>query len=161
MLVILSVLISCSYSVHQNAYPHLETITIDTFSNSSTQYTLEEEVLASLTANFQSDNLLSIVEINPDCQLTGKMKDYVKKIHDYDESGQVSTYQLKILFQIRMTDLVRNEVLYEDEKLLLTKIYAVPEQSDNPSLPQSEEEARDEILNDLYDRIMEQTFQSW
>jgi len=43
---------ACSYSVHSNSYPHLKTIVILPFTNNTTEYNLEEDLLNELSNLF-------------------------------------------------------------------------------------------------------------
>ena len=81
LLIIGSILLGCSYSVYSTGYPHLKTITIQQFQNSTTEYQLENELFLDLSDKFEQDGRLSIVTLSPDCQLEGSILDYSDKIY--------------------------------------------------------------------------------
>jgi len=156
-----AVLAACSYSVHMTQYPHLKTVRVMTFENRSTEYGIQEDLLSSLVSALQSDNQLKVVELSPDCTIDGVILDYKNEIYNYDENDVVTQYQVKMLVSITMTDLVKNEVLWQNEALLLTKAYQSANAQTDTAVPQNEEEARQEIYSDLYDQLMKNTLQSW
>jgi hypothetical protein len=154
---------ACAYSLFINTYPHLKTIRIATFVNRSTQYGVEQDLDESLNADFQKGNLLKIVQNDPDCLLEGEILDYSNKIYSYDANNQVKEYEVKILFKVKLTDLVKNVVIYQEDQLIMSKTYHNPNagtESDSTQ-PQKEEDARAEIYKDLYDRLVKNTFQAW
>jgi len=156
-----AVLAACSYSVHMTQYPHLKTVRVMTFENRSTEYGIQEDLLSAMVSALQSDNQLKVVELSPDCTIEGVILDYKNEIYNYDENDVVTQYQVKMLFSITMTDLVKNEVLWHNDALLLTKAYQSTSAQTDTAVPQNEEEARQEIYSDLYDQLMKNTLQSW
>ncbi|MBC8385677.1 MAG: hypothetical protein H8E57_09200 [Candidatus Cloacimonetes bacterium] len=44
MILILIIVIGCSYSVYSSSYPHLKTVNIQSFENKTTEYDLEENI---------------------------------------------------------------------------------------------------------------------
>ncbi|MCD4829503.1 MAG: hypothetical protein K8R90_08780 [Candidatus Cloacimonetes bacterium] len=153
-------LTACAYSVYMTQYPHLESIRVTTFENRSTQYAVQEELLLALSGEFQRDGRIKVVEMAPDCVIDGIILDYQNSVYDYDENDVVTRYKVKMLFSVTLTDLVRNEEMWHSESLLLEQVWQ-SDQSVESSLPQSEEEARAEIYDDLYEQIMKNTFESW
>jgi len=162
IIAVLAILISgCTYSVHMTAYPDLKSLHIATFENKTTEYSIEEELLESLSSSFKQSNQLKLVDLAPDCRLDGKIMDYSDKIFSYDSSGSVKEYELKILFNIQLTDLTRNTVIFENESMLLRETYLPAGSTESGSYAVSEEGARANIYEDLYQTIMENSFQSW
>ncbi len=161
-LIVAVVLTACTYSVYQTAYPYLKTIRIESFENKTVEYSLEQDLLEELTDSFQGDGELQVVEISPNCQLEGTILDYENVIYTYDTNNNIKEYVVKILFNVKLTDFVKNEVLWEKESLLLSETYLAQPSNDTASTePESEEEAQKEVFKDLYDTILENTFQSW
>jgi hypothetical protein len=162
-LAIALILCACSYSLFVNTYPYLKTIRIESFQNRSTQYAIEQDLDTSLHSDFQKGNLLDLVQKDPDCLLEGEILDYTNRIFSYDTNQQVKEYEVKILFQVKVTDLVKNTVIWEKDQLILSKTYLNPNltSDQNTTEPQSEADARTEIYHDLYDTIIKSTFQAW
>lgn len=158
VLVIIPILfLSCSYSVYSTGYPHLKTIAVQQFQNSTTEYQLESEIFQDLSERFEQDGRLSIVTISSDCQLEGRILDYSDKIYSYNTEG-IEEYQVKILFTLTFTDLIKNEVIYQDDSLILSAEYST---ADPEAEFTSEEEARYEIYKDLFDLIIKETLEQW
>jgi len=157
LIIILIALSSCSYSVYTNSYPYLKTIKILTFSNQTTKYELEENLLAKLTELFEKDGRLKIVDLNPDCRLEGEILDYSNKIHAYGDNS-VDEYEVKILFKVIFTDLKKNKVLYQNNALVLNETYSA---NDELSEFKTEEEVQEKIYQDLFDEIMKKTLEEW
>jgi len=148
---------ACSYSVHSNSYPHLKTIVILPFTNNTTEYNLEEDLLNELSNLFINDGRLKIVGISPDCQLEGEILDYTDKIYTYD-SSTIDAYQVKILFKIIFTDLKKNSIIWQNNSLILSETYSETDESSEFS---SEAEAQNEIMKDLYDTIIKNSLEEW
>ena len=152
-------LVACSYSVYMTRYPHLKTVRVTTFENRSTQYTVQEELLSDLVSQIQRDGQLKVVEQAPDCVLEGVILDYKNSVYDYTATDVVTQYKVQMLFSVTLTDLVKNEELWHNESLLLEQAYSTT--SSQSGLPATEEGARKEIYEDLYNTLMENTFESW
>lgn len=157
LLIISIVFVGCSYSVYSTGYPHLKTITVQQFQNSTTEYQLESELFQELSERFEQDGRLRIVSISPDCQIEGGILDYSDKIYSYNTEG-IEEYQVRILFKIIFTDLVKNEVIYQNDSLVLSAEYS---SADPEAEFTTEEEARYEIYKDLFDLIVKETLEQW
>jgi outer membrane lipopolysaccharide assembly protein LptE/RlpB len=162
LLVAVGALSACTYSLFINTYPHLKTVRIEPFENRSTQYGIEQDVDETLSAKFQSGNLLKVEQNDPDCTLSGKIVDYSNKIYSYNANNQVREYEVKILFSVTVTDLVKSKVIYQNDQLLMRQAYLNPNvATDDTTEPLNEEDARAKIYEDLYDTIVKNTFQAW
>jgi len=95
--------------------------------------------------------------MNADVALEGEIKDYSDKIFSYDETG-AEEYQVKILFSILFTDLVRNEILWQNDRLVLSETYSTVNEF---SEFKTEEEARLEIMDKLFETILRNTLEDW
>jgi hypothetical protein len=151
------VLTGCSYAFRSSAFPHIKTVAIGEFDNSTVQYGLEEAISLALTQKFQSDGRLKIVTINSDAILAGEIKDYTNKIFTFDETG-AEEYQVRILFRILFTDLVRNEVIWQIDNLILSEKYSAV---NTFSTFKTEVEAQTEIFDKLFKAILRNTLEEW
>jgi hypothetical protein len=157
---IIFLLAGCSYSVYSNAYPYLKTILIHPFPNKTVEYALADDLLNSLNSKFQQDARLRPVSLSPDCQLEGSILDFQEKVFSYDENNSVEEYQVQILFSITLTDLVKNQVIYENKSLLITERYAAREGVTTTRF-KSKQEAEQEIFQRLFDEILKHSLESW
>lgn len=154
-----AVLFSCSYSVYSNAYPHLKKIAVRAFENKSTDYALGDLLLNQLSTEFQNDGRLKLVTQQPDCTLEGSIISFEENVYSYDTSNNVQDYQLKLVCSVTLTDLINNQVVYENKSLSLTEPYAVSAESSAKS--KSKEEATDELISRLYKTIIQNSLETW
>jgi hypothetical protein len=147
----------CSYSVYSNSLPHLKTIAIERFENKTDEFELEEELWNFLNSEFSSDSRLRPVSISPDCILEGVIMDYSRKIDTYDESG-IEEYNVRILFRLSFTDLVRGEIIWEKDSLILSEAYS---EADETAQYNSETDAREAIYRKFFSEFMKNTLEQW
>lgn len=154
-----AVLFSCSYSVYSNAYPHLKKIAVRAFENKSTDYALGDLLLNRLSTEFQNDGRLKLVTQQPDCTLEGSIISFEENVYSYDTSNNVQDYQLKLVCSVTLTDLINNQVIYENKGLSLSEAYAISAESSAKS--KSKEEATDELITKLYKTIIQNSLETW
>jgi hypothetical protein len=157
IILILSLISGCSYSVYTTGYPHLKTISILPIGNKTEKYELRDLVFDELVTDFDSDGRLKLVSLSPDCQLECSIKDYSDKIYSYSGSS-VNEYKVRILFSVTFTDLINNLILWQDESLMLSEIYSL---SNENSQFKSEDEVQEEIIEKLFETIMKNTLEEW
>ncbi|HHE65766.1 MAG: hypothetical protein B1H06_04240 [Candidatus Cloacimonas sp. 4484_143] len=157
IIIFLIVLMSCTYSVYSSGYPHLKTISVKSFENKTTEYSLEENVFNSLSDLFSNDGRLNLVSISPDCILEGEILDYSDKVLSYAGSS-VDEYEVKVLFSVTFTDLQKNEIIWQNKSLLLKETYS----SSDPNITyKTEEEAQDKIIKELFNTILTKSLEEW
>lgn len=154
-----AVLLGCSYSVYSNAYPHLKKIAVRAFENLSPEFELGDKVLNGLSQKFQSDGRLKLVTQQPDCTLEGSILNFEENINSFDSGNNVQDYMLRLTCSVVFTDLVNNQVIYENKSLLLTEPYAVSAASTAKS--KSKEEATDELIDKLFKTIVQNSLETW
>ncbi|MCF7793521.1 MAG: hypothetical protein K9N09_06270 [Candidatus Cloacimonetes bacterium] len=157
IMLVLSLLAGCSYSVYSSGMPHLKTISVKSFQNSSTEYDLEEEIYIKLSDKFSNDGRLSIVTMSPDCILEGEIMDYSNEVQNYGGST-IDAYKVQILFNITFTDLVKNKIIWQNSSLLLSEVYSA---SDTNITYKTEEAAQQKIFDDLFDTIIKNSLEEW
>ena len=154
---VLTIIVSCSYSVYTNSYPHLDSISILSFENKTTKYEFEETLSNKLTELFEDDGRLKIATISSDCLLSGQITDYSKKILTYSGST-VDEYTVKILFKVNFNDLTNNKTIWNNDSLVLSETFSAT--NENIEF-KTEEEAQEEIINKLFDTIMKSSLEQW
>lgn len=159
-LVSLLVLLSgCSYSVYSNAYPHLKKIRVQAFENKSTDYAIGDFLLNQLVQQFRNDGRLKLVTQGPDCTLEGSILSYEEKIYSYDTSNMVQDYQLRLTVSVVFTDLITNQMLYENKSLQLTELYAVG--PDSSARFKTKAEAQAELITSLFKTVIQNSLEAW
>ncbi|MDD3049624.1 MAG: LPS assembly lipoprotein LptE [Candidatus Cloacimonetes bacterium] len=159
ILITVSMLISCSYSVYMSAYPHLRTIDVKIFDNKSDTYEIESELNDSLVRQFLIDSRLKIASVEVDCILTGVIKAYENKIVSFNVEEAVDEYEVSIAYDIDFFDNVNSQTLWKAENAIIRKKY-YPNSTDDLKI-KTEEEARQEIFEDIFKKIMENTLEKW
>ena len=154
--IILTLLFGCTYSVYSSGMPHLKTISIKDFENLTEEYQLDTNLTDALSEDFIQDGRLRIVDIAPDCILQGKILDYSNKLATYGSDG-VDEYEVRIMYSLTFTDLVKNEVIWKINNLVFSQLYSNDENSDI----KTEDEAIEKIEQDLFDRIMRESLEDW
>lgn len=156
---ILLLLSSCYYSVYSNAYPHLKKIRVEPFTNRSSEFALAEKALNDLSMTIRNDGRLKQVTQDPDCSLEGEIISFEERIYSYDSANQVQDYQLVLNLNVVFTDLVNNEVLYENKSLRVSELYSVAEGS--TARFSTKEEALGEIINNVFKTVIQSTLEAW
>lgn len=159
LIAILLIISGCSYSLRMNQYPHLRDIMIVPFGNDTLELYLEEELRNSVIASFQQDGRLRIAYDNPDSQIEGRLIDYSSTIFGYSLDQNIEEYQVRLVMAITFTDLLRNEVIWENRNLTVTDRYS-PHSTETVRW-QTEEEARNEIYKEVFRIIIRNTLEAW
>jgi outer membrane lipopolysaccharide assembly protein LptE/RlpB len=156
---ILVVLGGCYYSVYSNAYPHLKNIRVEPFENQSAEFGLSDKALNDLSLSVRNDGRLKMVTQDPDCNLEGTILSFEEKIYSYDSANQVQDYQLIMQISVIFTDLVRNEVIYENSSMRVTELYKVSD--DSTARFTSKEEALSEIFSNIFKTVVQNSLEAW
>jgi hypothetical protein len=155
--ILLIILYSCSYSVYSGRFPNLKTIKIERFQNKTTEYNLDQELLDRLSKDFINDGRLKLVEKNPDSVLKGKILKYKNEVYSY-ENETVKQYRLEITFKVEFNNLVENKIIWNEDNLVLSKIY---DNKNSTDLKEAELNARQSIFSDLFQKILSNTLEEW
>ncbi len=156
---VLLLLSGCYYSVYSNAYPHLKKIRVQPFTNRSAEFALTDKALNELSAAIRNDGRLKQVTQDPDCSLEGEIISFEEKIYSYDSANRVQDYQLILVLSISFTDLVNNEVIYENQGLRVTELYRVAEGS--TARFENKEDALSEIFNNIFKTVIQNSLEAW
>ncbi|MCK9557354.1 MAG: LptE family protein [Candidatus Cloacimonetes bacterium] len=159
IVMLMASLSSCYYSVYSNAYPHLKKIRIEPFENSTVEFALADKALNELSLSVRNDGRLKLVTQDPDCLLEGKITTFEEKIYSYDSSNRVQDYQLRMVLSVTFTDLVRNEVIYENSALNISEMYKVAEGS--TARNETKEEALSEIFSSIFKTVIQNSLEAW
>ena len=151
--------IGCSYSLFQNAYPHIKNIQISSFENNTSEYVIAQDFQDYLVGKFQSDGRLKITTIEPDSFVEGSILDYKHEILSYDNYGNILEYKVSILFSLQMTDIRMQNIIFENKALLLSEAYSPND--DNPDVLTTENQAQEMIFEKAFNTIIRNTLESW
>jgi hypothetical protein len=151
--------LGCSYSVRMNIYPHLRNVAIMPFEDRTLEIHLAEELRDSLISSFQRDGRLRISYEDPDSRIEGQIVEYENNIFGYDLDQNIEEYQVRLTVSLTFTDLVRNEVIWENKALMLSERYT-PLSTEEVRF-KTEEEALQELYKKLFETIIRNTLESW
>ncbi len=107
----------------------------------------------------RNDGRLKLVTQNPDCSLSGSILSFDDKVYSFDSANQVQDYQLSMVLDISFTDLISNEVIYENKTLRISEIYAVSTSS--TASIKSKEEALNELFNKIFKTVVQTSLEAW
>ena len=112
-----------------------------------------------MTKLFAEDGRLKLVTQNPDCKLEGSITSFTEAVYSFDSANNVQDYQLRVVYSVILTDLTKNEVIYENKSLTISDTYSVSEASTSKN--KSKEEALDEIVKSLFRTIIQNSLETW
>lgn len=166
LLIISILLVGCAYSVFTDTLSHLKTINVTTFENKTEEFFLEEELLNYLSNAFNGKNIKTVT-IDPDCIISGEIVEYNDKIFEYDSNDEIKSYQMMIVFSVKFLDMVKNDELLDDKKMVYKEVYTVnlEDPSIDFNLKSDTDEAknvvRQKIYNDFFKDIENRSFEAW
>jgi len=168
--ILLSVALLCifgcgHYSFYTRSNPHLKTVMITEFENDSEQYELQGLIIEYLTDAFIEDNRLDVQGDDADLDIRGTVSSYKRLVNAYDIQENPSEWKVTIAFQIEAKDLVRDEVIWQNNSLNLSASYGTgtqAEEEDGQGIELfSEEDAQKSIIFELCNVILSNTIEQW
>ena len=168
--ILLSVALLCifgcgHYSFYTRSNPHLKTVMITEFENDSEQYELQGLIIEYLTDAFIEDNRLDVQGDDADLDIRGTVSSYKRLVNAYDIQENPSEWKVTIAFQIEAKDLVRDEVIWQNNSLSLSASYGTgtqAEEEDGQGIELfSEEDAQKSIIFELCQVILSNTIEQW
>jgi hypothetical protein len=91
--------------------------------------------------------------------MEGTILKWEEDVYSYDSWNNVQDYMLKLTCSVVFTDLINNQIIYENKNLVLTEPYAVSSASTAKS--RSKEEAIDELVSQLFKNIIQNSLETW
>jgi hypothetical protein len=136
--------------------PHLKTVDIPLFGNTSLQANVAEEITDSLSKRVLSTNLLRIVSSKGDATISGNVTQYTNTPRSYGNAGvrsvTISEYEVRIVVEVEFSDNKKNSQLF---KGTVTGKGVYDFQKD------TEEVGRKKAETDIVDQILQSSLQSW
>jgi hypothetical protein len=136
--------------------PHLKTVTIPFFGNTSLQSGLSEEMTSELSKKVLSGNLLRIVNNQGDATISGTVIAYNNSPRTYESNGArsvtISEYVVKISVDVDFMDNIKNTHLFKG---------TVTGQGIYDFQKETEATGRQRAEDDIVDQILQNSLQSW
>jgi hypothetical protein len=136
--------------------PHLKTVTIPFFGNTSLQNGISEEMTGELSKRVLSGNLLRIVNNQGDATISGTVTSYSNSPRSYESSGvrsvTISEYIVKISVDVDFMDNKKNTHLFKG---------TVNGEGIYDFQKETEATGRQRAEKDIVDQILQNSVQSW
>ncbi len=153
---------SCGYTTSPALLPsHLKTIAIPVFENSTTEFTLEQELTDAVVRRFVSDNKLKVVdERSADAVVRGKIIGYRNSVFGISSSQAVAQeYRVAITVEVTFKDQVKNREVWKEPYLEKTANYYVQDVPGQTA--RTEQDGRREAITKIADEIFSRSVESW
>ena len=165
--VLASVLCGCA-SMKPVLSEKVKKIAIPTFANKTTQYDLETGFTNAVIKQFMVDGRLEVVSREKaDVLLEGTIRQYLLQPMLYDVNNVIVQYKLKIVLDLKFTDLATGKISWEQKELGGitggTTTYNVSGGSANIATTriETENEARQRIFNNMAVACLNRVIYGW
>ena len=154
----------CGYSFSGSSLPgHIHSIGVPVFQNESLDATIADEVTRGMLDRFLEDNRLKVAgEARADCVLNGVVSGYERKVYSYTAAQEPEQYIVVVTMSVVLTDRVKNQDIWSDERLRATATYSATEaiEEGDPDLT-PEQEARQEAIAHLAEDVLARSLERW
>ncbi|PIU41809.1 MAG: hypothetical protein COS99_03285 [Candidatus Omnitrophica bacterium CG07_land_8_20_14_0_80_42_15] len=171
-LVLLFTISGCGYTTKSLLAPHLRTVYIEpvinkidftretTYDNRLSIYRpgLERDLTKTLKERFIFDGNLKVVneKEKADSELMCEVVDFLKEPLQYTDDQNVDEYRLKIIVNIKFTDLSNNVVLVDEKSFAGESTYTI-----TGTLAGTESGTEQNAITDLARRVVEKIIEGW
>ena len=151
----------CAYSVRNSSLPpHLKTLAIPTFANSTVEFGLSDDITTSLINGFVADHSLKIAaERDANAVLRGNVVAYRNQVFGYTSQERATEYEIVLTVSVTFRDMVKNRDLWKDDAMVIRTTYNVTQVGSEPA--RTETDGRRDVIQKLTDRIVSRTVQGW
>jgi hypothetical protein len=141
------------YTLNPKGKSTIKAIAIERFENKSAEYGLADQMTEVVIDAFFADGTMDVVSVdNADAVLLGVLKSYERKPHQYDENDQVSSYEVRMVFDITLRDPAKNTDVWQ-ETMSQIGVYQVADET--------EQDGQQRAIKLLVDGIINKTTHSW
>jgi len=153
-LIIISLVAGCGvYTFNPAGKSDIKSIAIERFENSTAELELADQMTDFVIDAFLEDGTFKVVSRdNADAILIGTFKNYHRQPFDYDESNNVTSYSVKMDFEIILKKPNEEADIWK-ETMSQEGIYLVD--------TETEEDARLRAIGRLIESIINRTTKSW
>lgn len=162
LLLIAALLGSCAYSTSTALLPpHLRTVAIPVFENTTSEYLLPQEITDAVIARFVQDNHLRVVpERTASSVVRGKVVGYRNAVFGFSDQTRAQEYRVSVTVSVVFKDLVKNREIWSDPNLIKTaNYYVTPVPGDTTA--HTELEGRQAAILKIADEIIARSVQGW
>lgn len=108
--------VGCEYHPMNVLPDHVKTVAVETFSNKTAYYGVEDKLTQAIIEEFLREGRLGIAKKEEaDSLLSGEITRYTLEPLSYDENDIVEEYRLGVVVDITFTDLKTGQILWEEK----------------------------------------------
>lgn len=152
---------SCGYTTSPALLPsHLKTVAIPVFENTTTEYTLEQDVTNAVIDRFVKDNHLRVVdERTANAVIHGKLTGYKNAVFGFSAAARAQEYRVTLTCSVVFKDLVKNREIWNEPELIKTANYFVVNVPGDSA--RTELDGRKEAITKIADEILTRSVEGW
>ena len=111
-------LTGCGYSFRGNLPDHIKTVAVPVFTNKTSEPAVETFLTSAVVEAFASNGRLRVVRAEEaDAILDGEVVGYSVQSIAFDNQANVRQYRLLVTMNLKLRDVGRNSVLFEQQRL--------------------------------------------
>jgi hypothetical protein len=151
----------CAYSTSTALLPaHLKTVAVPVFENTTSEYTLEQQVTDAVIARFVADNHLRVVdERSANLVVRGRILGYRNSVFGFNTATNANEYRVTIEIAVTLKDQVKNRELWNEPALVRTANYYVIDVPGEKA--RTEVDGRKDAITKIADEIFARTVEGW
>jgi hypothetical protein len=136
-------------------------VAIPSFENTTTEYTLEQDITNAVIDRFVKDNHLRVVdERSANAVIQGRIIGYKNSVFGFSAANRSQEYRVTITCSVVFKDRVKNRELWNDPNLVKTANYfVVPVPGDTTA--HTELDGRKQAISKIADEILTRTVEGW
>ncbi|HLQ66250.1 MAG TPA: LptE family protein [Candidatus Limnocylindrales bacterium] len=150
----------CGYTLSSVLPPHIKTLAVPVFANSTVEFGIADDVTRALQDAFLADRRLKIVgERQADSVLRGTVLAYKNQPFSYTREEKPTQYEIILTVRLLFRDLVKARDVWKEDAFTVRSTYNVVPVGSAPA--KTEAEARADLVKSLADQIVSRTVQGW
>jgi len=108
----------CGYSFRGNLPEHIQTVAVPVFANKTGEPRIESLLTNGVVEAFSTNGRLRVVKReDADAVLEGEVTGYSVQSISYDSQANVRQYRLTVTLNLKLLDMKKNAVLFEEHSL--------------------------------------------
>ena len=108
----------CGYSLRGNLPDHIQTVAVPVFTNRTAEPAVENFLTSAVVEAFSTNGRLRVVgSQDADAILEGEVVGYALESIAFDSRANVRQYRLMVTMNLRLRDVRKNTVLFEQHRL--------------------------------------------
>jgi outer membrane lipopolysaccharide assembly protein LptE/RlpB len=118
VLLVAALLGGCGYTVNGTLPSHIKTVAVPIFQNRTSEPAIEGLITRAVVEAFSTNGRLKVVARDQaDAVLDGEIMGYAVSSIAFDRDANVRLYRLLVTINLRMRDLRRNTVLFQENNI--------------------------------------------